>query len=102
MEEITITRRYTEFEREELIEQWKQSGKNKTAFCKERSLSYYSFNDWIKRGKKKEKRVKPSFVRLKTKSSAQTSFATLISRNGLTVNLHQQIECSYLIALLKA
>jgi hypothetical protein len=102
MEKSTTARRYTELEREELIEQWKQSGKSKTVFCKERSVSYYSFNDWIKRRNKKVKNGKPSFVPLKIKPSSQTNFATLISSNGLTLNFHQPVESSYLIALLKA
>jgi transposase-like protein len=102
MEKNTTARSYTDLEREELIEQWKQSGQSKAAFCKELSVSYCSFNDWIKRKHKKEKSGKPSFVPLKIKTSSQTNFATLISRSGLTVNLHQPVASSYLLALLKA
>lgn len=102
MEKGITTQRYSDIEREELIEQWKESGKSKAAFCKASSISYYSFNDWIRRRNEKGKKVKPSFVPLEIKTTSESNFATLILKNGITVNLHQRVDSIYLIALLKA
>lgn len=94
--------RYSDLEKEELIEQWKQSGKNKSIFCKEQGVSYYSFNDWIKRRDKKKQKAKTSFVSLKIKNSQEPIFTQLVLKNGITVNIFHRVEANYLATLLKA
>lgn len=99
---ISIPHCYTDLEKQELIEQWKQSGKNKMTFCKERSLSYYSFNDWIKRRNRKKEKPTPSFVPLKIKNPESSIFAQVVLKNGATVNIYQEVEAHFLAALIKA
>jgi hypothetical protein len=70
-------------------------------FCREQSISYYSFNDWIKRRNKKPEKPKSSFVSLKIKNPESPIFTQLILKNGTTVNIYQQVEASYLTALIK-
>ncbi len=101
METTTLSRRYSDLERQELIAQWKQSGKSKVTFCKERELSYYSFNDWIKRGNKKSIKQKSSFVPITIKNSEGSIFAQLILKNGTSVNIYKQVDVNYLTALIK-
>ena len=101
METISIPHRYTDLEKQELIEQWRQSGKSKATFCKESSVSYHSFNDWIRRRDRKKEKSKPSFVPLKIKNPESAIFTQLILKNGTTVNIYQQVEASYLAALIK-
>lgn len=100
--EKTQPHRYTDLERQEFIEQWKQSGKNKAAFCKERSLSYYSFNDWVRQRNRKSERSKSAFIPLKVKNPESSIFTQLILKNGITVNIYHQVEASYLAALIRA
>jgi transposase-like protein len=102
MEKGIAPRRYTDLEKQELIQQWKESGKSKAAFCKERSIGYYTFNDWVKRRIGKNKTTSSSFISLQVKSSLPSDFATLTLKNGSTVSLHQRVEANYLMTLLKA
>jgi transposase-like protein len=101
MEEKAQPHRYTDLEKQELIEQWKQSGKSKSSFCKERSLSYHSFNDWIRRRNRKKEKATPSFVPLKIKTPENSIFAQIILKSGATVNLYLPVEASYLACLIK-
>jgi transposase-like protein len=101
MEKGISPRRYSDLEKQELIEQWKQSGKSKAGFCKERMVSYYSFNDWL-RVRNRKKSTQPSFVPLEIKASNESNFATLTLKNRFVVILHERVEPAYLLALLKA
>ena len=65
METPTLPVRYTDLEQQRFIDQWKQSGKSKASFCREYELSYFSFNDWIKRRYKKEQKQKSLFLSVK-------------------------------------
>jgi hypothetical protein len=103
MEEKKHLRRYTELEKQELIEQWKESGKSKLIFCKEIGIGYYSLLEWIRGGKRKSsQKTKPSFVPVELKQAGQAVFVQLILKNGTTVNIHQRVEAVFLVTLLKA
>lgn len=94
--------RYSDLEKQEFIEQWKQSGKNKSAFCKERGLGYFSFCEWI-RGKKKirSSQIKPSFIPVRVKNSGEKLFAQIILKNEIIVNIYQPLGSDLLSALTK-
>jgi transposase-like protein len=94
--------RYSDNEKQTFIEQWKQSGKTKVAFCKEKGIGYCTFNGWVKREKKKIEKSKSSFVALRIKNSAESIFAQIILKNGTTVNIYQAVDSSFVSALLKA
>lgn len=78
METTTLPHRYTDLEKQKLIEQWKQSGKSKVAFCKERELNYYSFNDWVRRRDRRKEKSKPSFLLVTIKKAEDSIFAQLV------------------------
>jgi len=101
MDTTSAPSRYSDLEKQEFIEQWKQSGKNKSSFCKERFLSYHSFNDWIRRRNRKKEKPKTSFVPLKIKNYEESIFTQLLLKNGTAVNIFQYVEASYLVTLLK-
>lgn len=96
----TSPRRYTDLEKQELIEQWKQSGMNKISFCKSRAISYYTFVDWTGKRERKQK-TKSSFIPVKIKNESAAPFAQIILKNGTNIIIHQQVEVSYLSALIK-
>ena len=102
METPTLPVRYTDLEQQRFIDQWKQSGKSKASFCREYELSYFSFNDWIKRRYKKEQKQKSSFVPLELKNSDESVFIQLILKNGATVNIYHRVDATYLATLINA
>lgn len=102
MEIPSSSQRYTDLEKQELIEQWKSSGRSKLSFCREHRVGYYSFCHWIQGKKKKEVKTKNSFVSLKIKNSDESVFTQLILKNGTTVNIFKPVDASYLVTLLKA
>lgn len=102
METTTHRQRYTDLEKQEYIEQWKQSGQTKPAFCKEKEIGYYSFNDWVKREKRKTEKPKSSFRQLKIKNSNEPIFAQIILKNGSTVNIYHSVDPSFVCAILKS
>lgn len=98
---MKIKPRFSEEERKSFIEQWKQSGKNKLSFCKEKGLNYYSFNTWIKPKVRKKKSGKPSFVALKVDQDTDFPFAEIVLRNGTVIRIFQRIEPGYLSGFIR-
>jgi hypothetical protein len=94
---------YTLLEKQELLEQWKQSGKSKLAFSKEIQVSYFTLCNWIKaRNRNHKAKTKSSFLPVEIKPDTHKPFAHLILKNGTSIQIHQPVESSYLVALLKA
>jgi transposase len=51
-----------------LLEEWKTSGISAKKFCNDRSLSYHTFNYWLKKYRNKgEKKPQKGFIPLKIK-----------------------------------
>lgn len=94
--------RYSDLEKQEFIEQWKQSGKSKMAFCKEIGIGYYSLIDWVKQKNKKAEKPKSSFTQLRIKDSTDSIFAQINLKNGSTINLYQSVDPSFISTILKA
>lgn len=95
--------RHSVLEKQKFLEEWKLSGKNKAAFCKEQQISYHSFNHWVKQAQKKESKGKPAFVPLVVKPTSSNSlFSQIILKNGATVNIYQPVDSSFLRDILKA
>ncbi len=93
---------FTEQQKQELIEQWKQSGKTKIDFCKEKDLKYFSFVGWSSDKKKKKQTVAhSSFVPVKISRNDEALFAQLTLKNGSVLNIYHPVEVGYLSALLK-
>ncbi len=87
------------------IEQWQQSGKNKTIFCLENNLNYLTFIGWTNPKKKKKKKENLSdesgFVPLKIHDSSKGSFAEVHLSDGTKICLHQCVPALYLRSLIR-
>jgi transposase-like protein len=94
--------RYSDNEKQEFIQQWKQSEKTKVAFCKEKGIGYCTFNGWVKREKKKIEKSQSSFVPLRIKNSDESIFAQIILKNGASVTIYREVEPNFICGLLKA
>lgn len=92
--------RYTDLEKQELIEQWKQSGLSKILFCKNKNVNYYTFVDWTGKRDRKQK-TRSLFIPVKVNSNNNSPFAQIVLKNGTSITIHQQVDPSYLSALLK-
>jgi hypothetical protein len=92
-------------QREEIIEMWRQSGKNKKVFCEENNLNYMTFISWS--GAKKSRRKKypvicdSGFTPLNVPGNASGLFAEIVYANGNAINLHQSLPVEYLRTLVK-
>ena len=91
---------------QKLIDQWKQSGKNKTVFCREQNIKYLTFIGWTNPKRKKSKPVAPSgFVPLKftenRTSAHENIFAEINFRNGSSVKIHSSVSSGFLRNLLR-
>jgi transposase-like protein len=94
---------YTSLEKQELVEQWKQSGKSKLAFSKEIQVSYFTLCHWVKgRDRSHKAKTRSSFLPVEIKPETSKTFAHLILKSGTSIQIHQPVESSYLVALLKA
>lgn len=85
-----------------LIEEWKTSGISARKFCDDRSLSYHTFNYWLKKYRNKdEKTQKKGFVPLKIKDKESNgSKCEIIFPDGKRIIFHEKTEASFLRALL--
>ena len=94
-------------EKQALIESWKQSGKTKTIFCKERGVNYYTFMSWIN-PKKQTKSYKtrmqkdvPAFTEVKIASSTPGNLFARISVGKTSVDLFQPVSSDFIRRLLQ-
>ncbi len=90
-------------ERQELIEQWRQSGKSKKAFCYENRLNYMTFISW---GGKRSSAGIGGFTPLNilpeaSRNTAGLPFAEVTYSNGCNITLHKSVTVQYLRNLIK-
>ena len=87
------------------VEQWQQSGKNKTIFCLENNLNYLTFIGWTNPKKKKKKKENLSdlsgFIPLKINNTSEDLFAEIHLSDGTKVCLHQSVPALYLRSLIR-
>lgn len=84
--------RYSEEERQELILQWRQSGKSRKKFCEERSLNYYTFGTW--HAKKAEmKNAATGFTEIKMQSGGL--FAQMHLPGGIKIDFYHRVPVEY-------
>jgi hypothetical protein len=100
--EISVMKTFTDTKKKELIEEWRQSGKTKLCFCKEKGLKYFTFVRWCS-GKRRIRKstASPSFLPVKISRHPDALFAQLTLRDGAVLNIYQPVEASYLSALVQ-
>lgn len=89
----------TRQEKDELIAQWKQSGKSRKLFCIEQGLNYNSFVTWHKEQKAKSK-TEPGFSQVVVQSGEKL-VAQLHLPGELRIDLYQPLSAEFIRALLK-
>jgi len=102
MEVPTVTkrllRRYTSKQITEFIKQWKASKQSKKAFCESSNINYYTFVGWT--APKKKKKAIPassdSFIPVKVRENALSSFAEVYCANGSRIVFHEAVGARYL------
>lgn len=103
--ELTQPLKRSKEEIRQYIEQWQQSGKNKTIFCLENNLNYLTFIGWTNPKKKKKKKETLSdesgFVPLKISDASGSLYAEIHLADGTKVCLHQSVPALYLRSLIR-
>jgi hypothetical protein len=101
------TRRSKE-QRQVLIEQWRQSGTSKKAFCREQKLNYLTFISWggkrssLSAGRAGITGFAPLQMPKETPyPNAGSFFAEVTYSNGNTITLHESVPVQYLRSLVK-
>jgi len=85
-----------------LLEEWQTSGISAKKFCNDRSLSYHTFNYWLKKYRNKDdKKSRKGFVPLKIKEKESSSCkCEIVFPDGKRIIFHERTEVSFLRALL--
>ncbi len=91
--------RYSPEEKQQIIEQWKQSGLSRQAYCRQNNLSYYSLIFWTKKKRNRNKPVSNEFIPFKIKSGSENIFAQ-IETGGKRIQLYQSVTANFLKQLL--
>lgn len=91
--------RYSREEKQELIQQWQQSGMTRKKFCDERSFNYYTFGTWVDQLKVK-KPASSGFTELKV-PPVSGLFAQLHLSDGIKIDFYQPVPVEYFQSLLR-
>lgn len=96
----------TREEIQQLIEQWKQSGQSKKAFCRDQGLNYMTFIGWGYNHKKKKVKTgilkeSTDFVPLKIKKENHQVFAEVLLKQGVSVLIYQNVTAEYIRNLIR-
>ena len=87
----------------QLIEQWKQSGLSKNAFCQQQSLKSHTFYYWYKCYRRQHETIDNNsehFVKLKIEKPVITSSVEIHFPGGIRVLFHEPVSSNYLKTLI--
>ena len=87
----------TREQKEEIIQQWQQSGKSRKEFCEEHQIGYNSLVSWCKQ--LKDKKTTTGFSELKIKEIPGL-FVQLQLPGGIIIELYQLVPVEYLQSLI--
>lgn len=97
--------RWTESESKQLIDRWKESGMDKSSFCKEQGIAYGRFLYWCKRigVSAHETPVTDGLVRLEVVADKAAGKLSITGPNGLILHMDaNESSVSFIKALLTA
>ncbi len=83
-------------EKEQLLAQWKQSGKSRKEFCQEHGINYGTFVTWPHEYNRKGK---SGFKEVKLVQPATSLFAQVYFPSGIRVDFFQQISSDFFRSL---
>lgn len=91
--------RYSSKEKQQVIEQWKQSGLNRAAYCRANNLSYHTLIHWTRKPRKRKRSESSEFLPIKIKSDTETVFAQ-VETGGKRIQLYHPVTAGFLKQLL--
>ena len=92
--------KFTNQQREGLIQRWKDSGKGKKQFAEEHGIKYMTFIDWVRKRQRKLFLEIPSEQFIPLETPASPIFAEL-SFQGKKIVFHQSVPAEYLKTILR-
>lgn len=96
-------KRYSAAEKQQYIEQWKQSSLSRMAFCRQNKLNYHTLINWTgKRDSRKKagSSETDSFIPIQVKSPVEKIFAQIES-GSKRIHLYHPVTASFLKQLLQ-
>lgn len=88
----------TSEQKEELIQQWQQSGKSRKEFCDEHQISYNSLVGWCKQ--LKDKKASPGFSEIRVRADSGL-FAQIHLAGGIRIDFFHSVPAEYFQSLMK-
>ena len=88
----------TREQKEELIQQWQQSGKSRKDFCQEHGISYNSLVGWCKQFK--DQKANTGFAEVKIEKDS-SFFAQVHLPGGIKIDFYQSIPADYFQSLIR-
>ena len=112
MEESTnkkLFHRYTKEQKAAYIQQWRESGRSKKAFCEANALNYFTFSIWTNAGKTRKHKEhhsdSPGFFALRIKESEGKAevgvFAEVRTADKFIITLYKEVAPEYLRKLVR-
>jgi len=92
--------KFTNEQREELIQRWKSSVKSKKQFADENGIKYMTFIDWVRKRQRKKSLETPSEQFIPLEIPTYNSFAEL-HVSGRKIIFHQPVSAEYLKIILR-
>lgn len=84
-------------EKQSMLEEWKNSGQSKSAYCKERGIAYHSFFYWQKKLGSSASPTPAKFLEFSPPGSSTSLAQTeIIYPNGKRIVFHYPVEVSIL------
>lgn len=87
--------RYSPEQKQQIIEQWKQSGLSRRAFCLQQKFCYYTLIHWTKEKRIRKKVVASDFIPVDVKKDTEQVFAQ-IEIQGKRIQLFQPVTAHFL------
>ncbi len=97
---MNTPRKFTNEQREELIQRWKDSGKGKKKFADEHGIKYMTFIDWVRKRQGKRSLEVPSQHFIPLEVPASSIFAAL-TLGGKQIIFYQFVPAEYLKTILR-
>ena len=88
----------TREQKQEIIQQWQQSGKTRKEFCMEQGISYNSLVSWCK--ELRDKKSSNGFTEVKLNQTTSL-FAQVLLPGGIKIDFYQSIPAELIRSFIK-
>lgn len=92
---------YSRKKKDQLVRLWERSGQSKATFCREQGLRYFTFAGWVynQRRKVSADSEQGKFLPMVLSEPQQRVPFACVVVNGITVEIFQPVDASYLRSL---